>query len=290
MYKNVSRNELCWCNSGIKYKYCHLKIDEKLKSLELKGNKIPCKELILNDKQIEGVRESGRLNTHLLDYISDYIGPGMTTSDIDDMIYNETIRLGGVPATLNYNNYPKSICTSVNNQVCHGIPSKDTVLVEGDIVNIDLSTNLNGYFSDSARVFTIGKVSDERLRLIDISKKCIDIGLSFITPWQSMKFIGEKISRFAEDEGYKIAVDIGGHGIGLKFHEEPFVSYAEHGTDLLLVPGMIFTIEPAVNVGGSDVYEDFDNNWTIYTQDGKDSAQWEVTVLVTEDGYEVLAQ
>jgi methionyl aminopeptidase len=290
MYKKLKRNDLCWCNSGIKYKYCHLDIDEKLSSLKLKGYSVPNRELILNNIQIEGIKASGRLNTHLLDYVSNHICSGMTTSDIDELIYKETLGLGGIPATLNYNNYPKSVCTSVNDQVCHGIPSKDIILMDGDIVNVDVSTILNGYFSDSARVFGIGNVSEERQRLIDVSKKCVDIGLLSITPWQSMATIGTNISKFAEDNGFKVAIDIGGHGIGLKFHEEPFVSYAQHGTDLLLVPGMVFTIEPAINAGGSNIYEDIDNNWTIYTQDGKDSAQWEVTVLITEGGYEILAR
>jgi len=260
-----------------------------MSSLLLKGYTLPSSQVILHDQHIEGIKESGRLNTHLLDYISKHIGPGITTADIDELIYQETIRLGGRPATLNYNNYPKSICTSVNNQVCHGIPSKDTQLLEGDIVNIDVSTILNGYYSDSARVFAIGDVSKERQRLIEVSKRCIDIGLSSIVPWQSMAAIGKNISRFAEDNGFKVAVDIGGHGIGLRFHEDPFVSFSKEGTDIILVPGMVFTIEPAINVGESNVYEDSSNNWTIYTQDGNDSAQWEVTVLVTDIGYEILA-
>lgn len=238
---------------------------------------------------IDGVRESGRLNTGLLDHIAGIIKEGMTTLEIDEIIYKETIKLGGVPATLNYDGYPRSLCTSINNQVCHGIPSKDIQLKDGDIINIDVSTCYRGYYSDSARVFKIGRVSPEKKILVDVSKACLEAGLSAVKPWVSLNEIGIKTAKLARKNKMTIARGIGGHGIGHKFHESPYVSYDGLGMDLKMVPGMIFTIEPAVNFGRQEVYEDASNGWTIYTVDGKPSAQWEVTVLVTETGYEVLA-
>ncbi len=247
------------------------------------------KGLQLTEKQIEGVRKSGRVNTTLLDFISDKLYVGMTTLEIDSLIYSETIRIGGVPATLNYNGYPRSLCTSLNDQVCHGIPAPNEILKSGDIINIDIATNYKGYYSDSARVFGIGEISNSSKRLIEVSRKCIDVGLKQVKPWTSMKSIGLAVSDYAVQNGYSIASGIGGHGIGLKFHEEPYVSYENPGTNMQIVPGMIFTIEPAVNQGSSNIFEDANNGWTIYTVDGENSAQWEVTVLVTNDGYEILA-
>ncbi len=245
---------------------------------------------ILNESQIEGVRESGLLNSSLLDFISSKLHLGMTTDEIDQLIYRETIKLGGLPATLNYSGYPKSLCTSINDQVCHGIPSSKIRLKDGDILNIDVSTKYKGYYSDSARVFCIGNVKEEARTLVDVAKASIKVGLSKVVPWTSMRHLGEAVNAFVTEQGFSIARNIGGHGIGLKFHEEPYVSYNNKGTDMLLVPGMVFTIEPAVNMGTGDVFENVTNGWTIYTQDRKLSAQWEVTVLVTESGYEIIAK
>ncbi|MBN2826859.1 MAG: type I methionyl aminopeptidase [Tissierellales bacterium] len=278
MVKNLSRNENCCIES-----------DHRISYYQSKGYRVPSRRLILNDKQIRGIRDSGRVNTQVLDYIGERIHVGMSTLEIDQIVHEETIRLGGIPATLGYNGYPRSLCTSLNSQVCHGIPSAKQIIKDGDLINIDVSTNLGGYFSDSARVFQVGIKSASRQELIKISKACLEVGLSSVVPWTSMRTIGRSIYEYAKERGYSIATSIGGHGIGMKFHEEPFVSYDRQGTDMLLVPGMVFTIEPAVNAGGGEVYEDRQNNWTIYTSDGKDSAQWEVTVLVTEKGYEILA-
>lgn len=289
MSQEINRNSLCWCGSEIKYKKCHYNIDQRVKQYQLKGFRVPKRKLLLNENEINGVKLSGELNTSILDFISDKLYVGMTTAEIDRLIYRETLKLGGQPATLDFNGYPKSLCTSINDQVCHGIPSEKTTLKEGDIINIDVSTIYNGFYSDSARVFGIGSVNDNAKKLIEVSKESIEVGLESVIPWTSMRNIGESISSFVENHGYSIASGIGGHGIGLQFHEEPFVSYEKSGTDMLLVPGMIFTIEPAVNRGGSEVFEDASNGWTIYTDDRSLSAQWEVTVLVTETGYEVLA-
>lgn len=246
------------------------------------------RSVILTQEQIEGVRRSGVINRKILDFISGKLVVGMTTQEIDDLITEETTRLGGIPATLNYNGYPKSLCTSLNDEVCHGISSDHVILKTGDIINIDVSTIVDGYYADSARVFCIGDVDDAIKTLVEVAKASITVGLSKVQPWTSMKYIGEAINDYVMAKGYRVAEDIGGHGIGLKFHEEPFVSFSRRGTDVLLEPGMVFTIEPAVTMGTGEIVEDNSNGWTLYTADHKPSAQWEVTVLVTESGYEII--
>lgn len=290
MNKILDRNDLCWCNSGKKYKICHSYIDERIMAYKQNGCKIPSRDIIKNKVQIEGIRESGKVNIALLDYISEHIQIGMSTNEIDQLIYHKTIELGGIPAPLGYEGFPKSVCTSINHEVCHGIPSSKKILKEGDIINIDVSTIVNGYFSDSSRMFCIGKVSDERRRLVKVAKKSIEVGLSKVKAWNFLGDMGQAINDFVRANDYSVVKEIGGHGIGLEFHEEPFVSYiSTQATEMLLVPGMVFTIEPMINMGKSNVIFDKENGWTVYTKDGKDSAQWEVMVLVTEAGYEILA-
>ena len=216
--------------------------------------------------------------------------PGMTTEEIDQIVYNETTRLGGIPAPLNYEGFPKSVCTSINDQVCHGIPSEKIVLRDGDIINVDVSTIYHGYFSDSSRMFCIGEVSDNAANLVKVTKECVELGLKEVKPWGFLGDIAQAVSDHAHKNGYTVVREIGGHGIGLEFHEDPWVGYVgKRGTDMLLVPGMVFTIEPMVNEGSYHVKMDEDGqDWVVITSDGKLSAQWEITVAVTEDGYEVL--
>ena len=236
------------------------------------------------------MKASAVINIAVLDYVAEHIKAGMTTEEIDAMVYERTTAMGGIPAPLHYQGFPKSVCTSVNEQVCHGIPSKEDVLQEGDIVNVDCSTILNGYFSDSSRMFCIGEVSPEKKRLVEVAKECVEKGLEQVKPWGFLGDMGQAVHDHAYANGYTVVREIGGHGIGLEFHEDPWVGYnTKQGTDMLMVPGMVFTIEPMVNMGGVDIYIDDENDWTVYTQDGKPSAQWEVMVLVTEEGYEVLS-
>ncbi len=226
----------------------------------------------------------------MLDYIGEHIHEGMNTLEIDKMVYDVTTQMGGIPAPLNYEGYPYSVCTSVNEQVCHGFPSEDVILKSGDIINVDCSTILNGYFSDSSRMYCIGEVSPEKKRLVDVTKECVEKGLEAVKPWGFLGDMGQAVHDHAYNNGYTIVREIGGHGIGLDFHEDPWVSYhSRKGTETVLVPGMIFTIEPMVNMGKEDIYIDDENEWEVYTRDGLPSAQWEVMVLVTEDGYEVLS-
>ena len=290
MSVKIVRNDPCWCGSGKKYKACHAAFDEKIARFAQEGHRVPTRDLIKNADQIAGIKESAKINVAVLDYIEEHIHAGMSTAEIDKIVYDMTTSMGGIPAPLNYEGYPYSVCTSVNEQVCHGFPSEDVILKEGDIVNVDCSTILNGYFSDSSRMFCIGEVSPEKKRLVEVTKECVYKGLEAVHPWGFLGDMGQAVHDHAYANGYTIVREIGGHGVGLKFHEEPWVGYhSKKGTEMLLVPGMIFTIEPMVNMGDVEIYIDDENGWEVYTEDGLPSAQWEIMVLVTEDGTEVLS-
>jgi methionyl aminopeptidase len=287
----LGRNDNCWCGSHIKYKSCHLAFDERISEFKKKGAKVPPHHIIKNAEQIEGIREAGRINTMVLDKVSQYVKEGVTTEELNQIVHNYTLELGGVPATLGYDGYPKSVCTSINEVVCHGIPSPERVLKNGDIINVDATTIVNGYYGDASRMFCIGDVDEKAIKLVNVAKECLELGLKEVKPWGFLGDIGYVINEHARKNGYTIVREIGGHGIGLEFHEEDFwVSHiGRRGTDMLLVPGMTFTIEPMVNMGKAEVYQDDSDGWTIYTDDGLPSAQWEYMILVTETGYEILS-
>ena len=285
----LGRNDSCWCGSGRKYKACHMAMDEKIHRYELEGHIVPPGNILKTEKQIQGIRESSVINMAVLDAVGEMIGPGVSTQQIDDVVTEVTARMGGIAAPLNYEGFPKSVCTSINEVVCHGIPSKDVILKDGDIVNVDVSTLYKGYYSDSSRMYCIGQVSGEKRKIVEVTKECMELGLSMVKPWNFLGDMAQAVNDHARKNGYSVVVDIGGHGIGLEFHEEPFVSYVTSaGTEMLMAPGMVFTIEPMVNMGTSEIYVDDSDGWTVYTADGKPSAQWEITVAVTKDGYEVL--
>ena len=287
--KKLGRNDSCWCGSGRKYKACHMAFDEKIQQYALEGHIVPEHDMLKSKEQIEGIKESSKINIAVLDYVAEHIQIGMSTEEIDRLVYEKTTQMGGIPAPLGYEGFPKSVCTSLNEQVCHGIPSEKDILKNGDIVNVDASTIYNGYFSDSSRMFMLGDVAPETKKLVETAHKCLDIGLEQVKPWNFLGDMAQAINDYAKANGYSIVREIGGHGVGLEFHEEPFVSYVTRkGTEMLMVPGMVFTIEPMVNMGKANIYIDDENDWTVYTEDGLPSAQWEVTVAVTEDGYEVL--
>lgn len=287
---NPDRNAPCWCGSGKKYKQCHHDFDERIDALRRLGAKVPPRSIIKNERQIEGIRRSAQVNIAVLDYVQAHICAGITTEQINRWVHEQTLAHGAVPAPLNYEGFPKSVCTSINDQVCHGIPSEDDVLKEGDIINVDCSTILDGYFSDSSRMFVIGKTSPEKQRLVDVTLECVKAGLEQVKPWGFLGDMGQAVHDLAKQNGFSVVRDIGGHGVGLEFHEEPWVSYVTtRGSDMVMAPGMVFTIEPMINMGTDEVFVDADNNWTIYTDDGLPSAQWEIQVLVTPTGHEVLA-
>lgn len=289
MSVKIGRNDPCWCGSGKKYKKCHEAFDEKMEAMKREGYAVIDHSLIKTPEQIEKIKESCKINIAVLDYVEEHIRPGISTAEINRWVHEETVRHGGIPAPLDYEGFPKSVCTSVDDVVCHGIPNEEEILKEGDIINVDVSTILNGYFSDSSRMFCIGDVSPEKKKLVQVTKECVELGLKEVKPWGFLGDMGQAVHDHAFANGYSVVREIGGHGVGLEFHEDPWVGYnSRRGEEMLLVPGMIFTIEPMVNMGKPDIYVDADNDWEVYTEDGMPSAQWEIMVLVTENGHEVL--
>lgn len=288
--KKLRKDEPCWCNSGKPYGECHVAFDKKIEIFKKKFHKVPPRNIIKNEEQLQGMRESSKINVAVLDYVAEHIHAGISTEEIDRMVYEKTTAMGGIPAPLNYEGFPKSVCTSINNEVCHGIPSDNIILADGDIINVDCSTILNGYYSDSSRMFCIGNVSEKNKKLVDVAKECVELGLAQVKPWGHLGDVAQAINDHAMANGYAVVREVGGHGIGLEFHETPFVSYViKKGTGMVMAPGMVFTIEPMINMGTAEVYVDDDNGWTIYTDDDEPSAQWEIMVHVTEDGYEVMS-
>jgi len=265
-----------------------IELRNKIKEYRAKGYKIPPLRIIRSEEQIAGIRESAKINTALLDYISENIREGITTQDVDDMVYEFTRSHGAIPAPLHYEGYPKSCCVSRNEIVCHGIPNKNEFLRNGDIVNVDVSTIYNRYFSDASRMFMIGDVSEECKRLVKVTKECLEIGIATAQPWARMGDVGAAIQEHAEKNGYSVVRELCGHGCGIKFHEPPEVlHYGKRGTEELIIPGMTFTIEPMINMGKKEIFID-ENDWTVVTKDLKPSAQWEHQILITETGNEIL--
>jgi len=262
---------------------------ERMEYLRKKHKDVIDDEWIKRPSQIEGIRKAGEINTGVLDEVGKLIHEGMSTQDIDDIVSKYTTEHGGICAPLNYEGFPKSVCTSINGEVCHGIPARHRKLRNGDIINVDCTTILEGYYADASRMFMIGNVSEERRKLVEETKKCLEIGIQAAQPWAHVGDIGYAIAKYAHSKGYSVVRELGGHGVGIDFHEDPFVAHVgSKGKGMVLVPGMIITIEPMINAGKAAVEIDPYNNWTIYTRDGSDSAQWEHTILITEDGNEIL--
>ena len=286
----IGRNDACWCGSGRKYKKCHENFDHKLNLLRSQGHLVPSHKLIKTEAQIAEIRKSAEINVKILDYVAEHIKEGISTAEIDKWVYDITTKEGAIPAPLGYEGFPKSVCTSINNQVCHGIPSEDIILEEGDIINIDVSTILNGYYSDSSRMFCIGDVGEEKARLVRVAKECVEKGLEQVKAWGFLGDMSQAVHEHAVKNGYSVVREIGGHGVGLEFHEDPWVGYiGAAGTGMVMAPGLMFTIEPMVNMGTDEIFVDERDGWTIYTEDDMPSAQWEIMVLVTENGPEVIA-
>lgn len=285
--KKPGRNDLCWCGSGKKYKKCHMEQDTRLFEYEKEGFTIPSFDLIKTPEQIEGIRKSGIVTNEILDIVAERIKEGVTTSEIDDWVSEHTAKRGAIAAPLNYFGFPKSVCTSINNVICHGIPD-NTVLKSGDIINIDVSTILDGYYSDASRMFIIGEASENAVKLVEETKKAMYIGIDEVKPYGSLNAVGTAIENYCNKLGYSVVRDLGGHGVGLKFHEEPHVDhFAKDGKGVLLLPGMVFTVEPMINEGDYKCIT-LDDDWTVLTKDGSLSAQWEHTIVVTENGSEIL--
>lgn len=281
------RNDLCWCGSGKKYKKCHMESDALNETAPVKNLKPPRGIKIKNPLEIAGIKKCCRLTADVLDMVSLKIKEGITTDEINAWVHDYTVSRGAVPAPLGYNGFPKSVCTSLNNVICHGIPDS-TVIQNGDIINVDVTCILNGYFGDASRMFMIGNVSPEAAKLVAVSKECLDLAIQQVKPYNDFGKIGEVIQKHAESNGYSVVRDYGGHGIGIKFHEEPHVHHYNVGhRGLPMFPGMIFTIEPMINAGKYQT-KLLKDDWTATTIDGSLSSQWEHTVLVTESGVEIL--
>ncbi len=264
-------------------------LDKKVLYYQNKGCLVPSRKLIKTPEQIEGIRKSGEVNTGVLDLVEKEIHAGMSTAEIDKLVYDYTVSHGAIPAPLNYEGFPKSVCTSINEVVCHGIPSEEEILEEGDIINVDVSTILDGYFSDASRMFVIGKTSPEKEKLVRVAKECLEIGMKAARPFGFVGDIGNAVEQHAKKNGFSVVRDLCGHGVGLEFHEDPEVlHYGRKGTGMLLVPGMVFTIEPMINMGDWRVFIDEEDGWTVVTEDELPSAQWEHTFVMTENGLEIL--
>jgi methionyl aminopeptidase len=251
------------------------------------------KVTIKSAQEIEKMRVAGRLASEVLDYITPFVKPGITTEELDTLCHTYMVDIQKTtPAPLNYapsghKPYPKSICTSVNNQICHGIPSARQ-LKNGDIVNIDVTVISDGYHGDTSRMFYIGEPSIQARRLCEVTYEAMWRGIEVVKPGNHLGDIGHVIQKLAESVGYSVVREFCGHGIGKKFHEDPQVlHYGKSGTGLELKSGMIFTIEPMINAGKAAIRH-LPDGWTVTTKDSSLSAQWEHTVLVTDDGYEVL--
>ena len=258
--------------------------------MQEQGFLVPSKNLIKTPEQIEGIRQSGVINTGVLDLIAREIHEGMTTGDIDRLVYSYTVDHGAIPAPLNYEGFPKSVCTSINEVVCHGIPNDEEQLLEGDIVNVDVSTIYNGYYSDASRMFVIGKTSKEKQHLVDVAYECLQLAAEAAKPFGLLGDVASVITKHAHKNGFSVVRDFCGHGVGLEFHEDPEVShYGRRGTGMVMVPGMVFTIEPMINMGTWEVFVDAEDDWTVVTEDELPSAQWEHTFVMTDHGLEVLS-
>ena len=282
----ISRNALCPCGSGKKYKRCCLgKPAAKPVSDQqyAKRHRIQVK----TPEQIEGIRKAGKLVIETLDMVESHIRPGITTEAINTLVHDFTIRNGAIPAPLNYRGFPKSVCVSINEVICHGIPG-DRTINDGDIVNVDVTPILNGFYADANKTYLVGTPSPDAVKIVSVARESLARGMSMVKPGNTVGDIGYAIQHFAEGQGCSVVREFVGHGVGIDFHEAPQIPhYGTPGTGIRLIPGMVFTIEPMINLGRKEL-RILDDGWTAVTKDGSLSAQFEQTLLVTESGVESL--
>ncbi len=281
------RNDPCPCGSGLKYKKCCMgkKVMDPviLKAEYAKKYRIRIKEAA----DIENIRKAGRLALDTLDLVEPEIRPGITTDAINTMVHEFTVKRGAVPAPLNYRGYPKSVCVSVNEVICHGIPG-ERILKDGDIVNIDVTPILNGYYADANKTFFVGTPGEDAKKIVHVAKKSLLKGMLMVKPGNTIGDIGWAIQKYAEHHGCSVVREFVGHGVGFEFHEPPQVPhYGVRREGIPLIPGMVFTIEPMINLGKKELFV-LDDRWTAVTKDGSLSAQFEQTILVTDTGFESL--
>ncbi len=283
----VGRNDPCPCGSGHKYKKCCLgKAASEPKdpgAMYAQKNKIQLK----SDADIKGIRKAGRLVLDTLDLVESKIRSGMKTDDINVIVHEFTIKNGAQPAPLNYRGFPKSVCVSINEVVCHGIPG-NRILEDGDIVNVDVTSILDGYYADANKTFFVGMPGPDARKIVAVARQCLKRGIAEVKPGNTVGDIGWAIQSYAEGQGCSVVRDFVGHGVGLEFHESPQIPhFGQKGQGIRLIPGMVFTIEPMINLGNSDL-KILEDNWTAVTRDGSLSAQFEQTLWVTDSGFESL--
>ncbi|MBD3344129.1 MAG: type I methionyl aminopeptidase [Chitinivibrionales bacterium] len=283
----IKRNDPCWCGSRKKYKKCHMQADQEAHHAQ---SRRPGTKFTKAPDEIAGMRKAGEFNGILMDYIRPFIKDGISTEELDRLVHDYTLKHGHRPATLNYHGYPKSICTSINNVVCHGIPSENEILKNGDIVNLDLTTIVDGFYGDSSETFIIGAVSSQARRLVEVTVEALSRGIDAARAGNHLKEIANAIEPWVISQGCSVVQQYTGHGIGKKFHENFSVYHhrARDCDDVVLAPGMTLTIEPMINLGGYEVITDQVDKWTVRTKDNSLSAQFEHTILVTEKDPEIL--
>ena len=283
----TGRNDFCPCGSGLKYKKCCLKkgltSSEDKSALYLRKFGIKIK----SEADIAGIKVAGKLAVDTLNLVEEYIKPGMKTDDINTIVHEFTVKNGAVPAPLNYRGYPKSVCISINEVICHGIPGERR-LEDGDIVNVDVTPILNGYYADANKTYLVGNVSPDARKIVNVARESLRAGVSMIAPDNTLGDIGWAIQQYAERQGCSVVREFVGHGVGIDFHEPPQVShYGKKGQGIKMIPGMVFTVEPMINLGKKELHI-LPDKWTAVTDDGSLSAQFEQTYLVTEEGFESL--
>jgi methionyl aminopeptidase len=282
----ISRNTPCPCGSGKKYKHCCLNTSSSTRQSDLQYAK-KRRIRIKTPEQIEGIRRAGQLVIETLDLVVPHIRPGVTTDEINAMVHDFTVRHGAVPAPLNYRGFPKSVCVSINEVICHGIPG-DRPFKDGDIVNVDVTSILNSYYADASKTFFVGTPGADAQKIVTVSRQCLAEGMAAVMPGNTVGDIGYAIQSYAEGQGCSVVREFVGHGVGVDFHEAPQIPhYGKPGSGVRLVPGMVFTIEPMINLGKKELIV-LDDGWTAVTKDGSLSAQFEQTLMVTESGVESL--
>ncbi len=281
----IKPNSLCPCGSGQKYKQC---CRNKKKQISLRQEYKNRHDIILKTAhQIDGIRKAGDLLMEILGKVETIIEPGLKTDDINTLVHEETIKAGAVPAPLGYRNFPKSVCVSVNEVICHGIPG-DRILKDGDIVNVDVTPILNGFYADASKTFFVGKPTRDGEKIVNVAAQSLKRGIEVVAPGATLGDIGYAIQSYAEGQGCSVVREFVGHGVGIDFHEQPQVlHFGKPGQGVVLVPGMVFTIEPMINLGKKELHV-LEDRWTAVTNDGSLSAQFEQTILVTDTGWESL--
>jgi methionyl aminopeptidase len=285
--EKFGRNDPCPCGSGLKYKKCCLGNGEvsmnQLKRTYEKRHHIRFK----TKSDVDGIRRAGELVIQTLDLVEPILTPGTETEEINTLVHEFTIKNGAKPAPLHYRGYPKSVCVSINEVICHGIPGPRR-LKDGDIVNIDVTSILNGYYADASKTFIIGTPGPDARKIVRVARESLRIGLSVVKPGNTVGHIGAAIQTYAEGEECSVVREFVGHGVGIDFHESPQIPhFGRKGEGVILMPDMVFTVEPMINLGGKEL-RILDDNWTAVTADGSLSAQFEQTILITDDGYESL--